>query len=64
MTKDNSPSTPYVPLFFSAMKSAKLFTSRRALMLQQSSSIACHSTLTLLDFARSLELGGCTFFRG
>jgi hypothetical protein len=28
MTKDNSPSTPYVPLFFSAMKSAKLFTSQ------------------------------------
>jgi hypothetical protein len=30
-------------------------TSRRASMLRQSSSIACHSTCTLLDFARSLE---------
>jgi hypothetical protein len=48
----------FVQFFFSAMKSAKPFTSRRALMLQQSSSIACHSRLTLLDVAGSLERFG------
>jgi hypothetical protein len=30
--------------YLSAMEAAKLFTSRRASMLQQSSSVACHST--------------------
>jgi transposase len=36
----------------------------RVLMRRQASSIACHSTSRLLDFARSLELGCCSFFRG
>lgn len=31
---------------------------------RQSASIACHSSFTLFEFARSLELGGCSFFRG
>jgi hypothetical protein len=42
----------------SATEAAKPFTSRSALMLQQSSSIACHSTFSRLDFARSLERFG------
>jgi hypothetical protein len=37
------------------MEAATLFTARRASMLQQSSSVACHSTWKLLEFARSLE---------
>jgi hypothetical protein len=40
------------------MEAAKLFTPRRAAMLQQSSSIACHSAFALLDFAKSLEQFG------
>src|SRR5712675_3281676 len=34
------------------MEGAKLFTPRRAAMLQQSSSIACHSAFALLDFGK------------
>jgi hypothetical protein len=41
--------------FFSAIDAAKQFTPRRASMFQQSSCIACHLTLCLLDLARSLE---------
>jgi hypothetical protein len=33
-------------LLFSAIEAAKLLTSRRASMLQQSSSFACHSTFS------------------
>jgi hypothetical protein len=39
----------------SATEAAKLFTFSKAKMLQQSSPIACHSTFSLLDSARSLE---------
>jgi hypothetical protein len=46
MTKGNSPRARYVPLFFSAIEAAKLFTFSKAKMLQQSSSIACHSTFS------------------
>ena len=45
------------------MEAAKLFTPRRAAMLQQSS-IACHSAFALLDFARSLEQFGNSSFEG
>ena|SRR5258706_1047766 len=47
---------PFPKFFFKRDRSHKPFTSRRASMLQQSSSIAYHSTLTLLDFIRSHEL--------
>ena len=46
--------TDTIKFFFSAMEAAKLFTPRRAAMLQQSS-IACHSAFALLDFAGHLS---------
>jgi len=47
--------TVAIKFFFSAMEAAKLLTSRRASMLQQSSSIACQLTFSRLESARSLE---------
>src|SRR5260370_32622685 len=38
--------------FLSAMEADNLFTPRRALMLRQSPSIACHSTFSRLRFRR------------
>jgi hypothetical protein len=43
-----------VQFFFNAMRAAKLFTFSKAKMIQQSSSIACHSTFSLLDSASSI----------
>jgi hypothetical protein len=50
-----------IKLFLSAIEAAKLFTSRRAAMLQQPFSIACHSRWWFLLLTERLG-SGAQFF--